>query len=139
MKKIMMFLLVAAAWLITSPLLAQSTTQGAIGGTVFDSTDAIVPSAAVVIHNNGTNAEVHLAVDASGYFKAPLLEPGTYTVTVTSPGFSLFRASNVIVQVGQLTTLEPHLATGSATQVVEVTAEAPVLNFESPDFSSTLN
>ncbi len=139
MKKIMTFLLVAAAWLITSPLLAQSTTQGAIGGTVFDSTDAIVPSAAVVIHNNGTNAEIHLTVDASGYFKAPLLEPGTYTVTVTSPGFSLFRASNVIVQVGQLTTLEPHLATGSATQVVEVTAEAPVLNFESPDFSSTLN
>jgi outer membrane receptor protein involved in Fe transport len=45
----------------------------------------------------------------------------------------------VTVQVGQMTTLLPHLKTGSATATIEVTAEAPVLNFESPDFSSNLN
>jgi hypothetical protein len=139
MKKMMMFLLLAVGCWLGTPLLAQSTTQGAIGGTVFDTTEALVPKAAVTIHNNGTNADIHLAVDDSGYFKAPLLEPGTYTVTVAAAGFKEFRANNVIVQVGQLTTLTPHLATGSASQVVEVTADAPILNFESPDFSSNLN
>jgi len=132
-------LLLAVACAGTGMVFAQSSTQGAIGGTVFDPTDASVPNAKVLVHNDGTNAEIQLTADASGYFKAPLLEPGTYTVTVSSPGFSEYRAKTVVVQVGQLTTLEPHLKTGSETSVVDVTADAPILNFESPDFSSNLN
>ena len=131
--------LLGAVCLITGPVLAQTSTQGAIGGTVFDTTEAVVSKAGVRIHNNGTNAEIRLTADESGFFKAPLVEPGTYTVTVVANGFKDYRANNVIVQVGQLTTLAPHLATGSASQVVEVTADAPVLNFEGPDFSSNLN
>jgi Carboxypeptidase regulatory-like domain/TonB-dependent Receptor Plug Domain len=129
----------AAAFLAATPLFAQTSTQGAIGGTVFDATDSVVTKASVTIHNNGTNAEIRLAVDDSGFFKAPLIEPGTYTVTIVANGYKDFRANAVIVQVGQLTALTPHLATGSSTQVVEVTAEAPVLDFESPSFSSNLN
>ncbi len=125
--KLMMkqMLLAVLLCLVAGPALAQSTTQGAIGGTVFDTTDAVVPKAAVTIHNVGTNAEIHLIADDSGFFKAPLIEPGTYTVTVVASGFKDYRATNVIVQVGQQTTLMPHLETGSASQVVEVSAEAP--------------
>lgn len=134
-----MLLIAAITCLATAPIFAQSTTQGAIGGTVLDTTGAVVGGAAVNIHNNGTNAEINLTSDNSGYFKAPLLEPGTYTVTVTSNGFTQYRANTVIVQVGQLTSLEPHLTAGSSSQIIEVTAEVPVLNTESPDFSSTLD
>jgi hypothetical protein len=122
-----------------SAVLAQSTTQGAIGGTVYDPTGAVIPNATVRIHNDGTNAESTVTADASGNFNAPLLEPGTYTVTIAAPGFEGYAAKSVTVQVGQMTTLLPHLKTGAATSTVEVTAEAPVLNFESPDFSSNLN
>ena len=118
---------------------AQSSTQGAIAGTIFDSTGAVVGKASITIHNTATNAEIHLISDDSGYFKAPLVEPGTYTVTVNSGGFSASRTTGVSVQVGQLTEISPRLKTGEATAVVEVTAEAPVLNFDSPDFSSNLN
>jgi hypothetical protein len=118
---------------------AQSTTQGAITGTVEDSTGAVVPNAIVLIHNNGTNADRTLTADGSGYFKDPLAEPGVYTVTVTAPNFEKYESTNVVVQVGQATTLEPKLKAGAETTTVEVTAQAPVLNFESPDFSSNLN
>jgi hypothetical protein len=118
---------------------AQSTTQGAIAGTAEDATGAVISAATITIHNDATNAEQHLTADSSGYFKAPLLEPGSYTVTVASPNFKEYRASKVTVQVGQVTTLEPKLTVGGSDQVVEVTGEAPVLNFESPDFSSNLN
>ena len=97
---------------------AQSTTQGGISATVEDSTAAAVPGAAITIHNNGTNAEQHLTADSSGYFKAPLLEPGTYTVTIDAAGFGSYKADDVVVQVGQLTSLEPHLKVGSANSVV---------------------
>ena len=139
MKIMKRLALLAAACLTAGTMLAQSSTQGAIGGTVFDTTGAVIGNATVTIHNNGTNAEIHLTADGSGYFKAPLLEPGTYTVTVNSPGFSDSKTNQVTVQVGQLTDVSPKLVTGASTSVVEVTAEAPVLNFDSPDFSANLN
>jgi hypothetical protein len=119
--------------------LAQSTTQGAIGGTVFDASGAVIAQATVTIHNDGTNAEQTVTSDASGYFKAPLLEPGTYTVTVAATGFEGFK-TNALVVLGHLTELTPHLATGAASTVVEVSAqEIPLLNFDSPDFTATLD
>ncbi len=117
----------------------QSTTQGAIAGTVEDATSAVIPGAAITIHNEGTGAEQHLTADSKGYFDASLLEPGSYTVTVSAPGFGDLKSSSVIVQVGQVTTLEPHLKAGAGNQVVEVSAETPVVNLESPDFTSNLN
>jgi hypothetical protein len=119
--------------------LAQTSTQGAITGTVVDSTAAAVPNADVTIHNNGTNAEIKLKSDASGFFKDPLAEPGTYTVTVEAPGFDTFKTPNVIVQVGQVSQVMPTLKTGGEATTVEVTTAAPILNFDSPDFSSNIN
>ena len=120
-------------------LLAQSTTQGAIGGTVEDTSGAVVAKATVTIHNVGTNAEVVILSDDSGYFKAPLLEPGSYTVTVSAPTFSDYRAKDVVVQVGQQTEVAPRMALGSATTVVEVSADTAVLNYESADVSAELS
>ena len=48
---------VAAVLCLGSQASAQSTTDGAIGGTVLDTTGAVVPNATVLVHNNGTNAE----------------------------------------------------------------------------------
>src|SRR6266571_5065914 len=117
---------------------AQSTTQGAIGGTVVDASGAAVPGAAVTLHNDGTNAEFKMAADASGYFKAPLVPPGTYTVTITAAGFGTYSAKTVPVTVGSLTELRPELKTGSTVETVEVNGVAPVLQFASPEVSSTL-
>ncbi|MDR3734331.1 MAG: TonB-dependent receptor [Acidobacteriaceae bacterium] len=118
---------------------AQSTTQGSISGTVFDKTNAVVSGATVVIHNDGTNAEIKLTSGSDGFYKAPLLEPGTYTVTVSAPGFNAYHATKVTVQVGQTTNLVPTLSAGAESTTVEVVAQAPVINFESPDFASNLN
>ena len=118
---------------------AQSSTQGAIAGTVEDATSAVVGKASITIHNDGTNAEEHLTADDSGYFKEPLLEPGTYTVTITSPSFEKYVANRVTVQVGQLTNVMPHLTVGGASDTVMVSAEAPILNTDSPDFASNVN
>jgi hypothetical protein len=117
----------------------QSTTQGAISGTVEDVTSAVIPGAAVTVHNDGTGAEQHLTADSKGYFDASLLEPGTYTVTISAAGFGDFKTSTVIVQVGQVTSVESHLKAGAGNQVVQVSADTPVLNFESPDFTTNLN
>ncbi|HEY5213813.1 MAG TPA: TonB-dependent receptor [Acidobacteriaceae bacterium] len=135
-KRLLMAAVFSASAVVMS---AQSSTQGAISGTVEDVTNAIVPGASVTIINNGTNATQHLTADGRGYFNAPLLEPGLYKVTVVSPGFGQYEVNPVTVQVGQVTSLMPHLKVGAENQTVQVSAETPVLNFESPDFTSNLN
>ena len=120
-------------------LSAQSTTQGSISGTVEDSSGASVPGATVNIKNAATGFAVSLVADASGYYKAPLLEPGTYSVAISAAGFANYRADNVVVVVGQVTSVEPHLAVASSTAEVVVTEQAPVMNLESPDFTDTLD
>lgn len=132
--------LLCSAFLLTASVaLAQSTTQGAISGTVEDASGAAIPNAAVTVHNTGTNADIHLTSDQSGYFKAPLLDPGTYTVTIKAQGFGTETDSSVAVVVGQNTTVSPHLKAGSESTTVEVSADAVQLNFETPDMTATLN
>ena len=132
-------LCIAILGLACSPMLAQSTTQGGIAGTVFDATDAVVANAKVTIHNDATNADVVATSGDSGEFRAPLLAPGTYTVTIVAPGFKVQRSTGVVVQVNSMTEDDTHLTTGSATQTVEVTAALPVINFDTPAFGGQLS
>ena len=118
---------------------AQSTTQGAIAGSVLDASGAVIPGANVSILRTATGFTITLVSDSSGYFKAPLLEPGDYTVSISATNFARYRAEHVIVLVGQVTSLEPRLAIASSSTEVVVTEQAPVMNLESPDFTDTLN
>src|SRR5215472_5362291 len=88
------------ALMLGTLLVAQSTTDGAIGGTVFDANGAVVPKAQITIRNNGTNAEQSVVADDSGYFRAIKLQPGSYTLSINQKGFAAFKAEQVIVQVG---------------------------------------
>ncbi|WP_035347357.1 TonB-dependent receptor [Edaphobacter aggregans] len=133
------------AWLaalcsgICQPGHAQSATDGAISGTVTDTTDAAVSGAQVLVRNIGTGKEVSLTTDASGFYKAGLLQPGNYTVTVSATGFNSSRTDSIVVQLNQVTAVSPHLAVGSTSQTVEITADAPVLNFDSPVYGGHLD
>jgi hypothetical protein len=119
--------------------LGQSAVDGAIGGTVEDQSGSVLSGATVVIHSNGTNAEQTVTTDNSGFFRAIHLQPGVYTVTVSAPGFQVFRAPALTVQVGSL--VDPHvkLKVGSEGTTVEVTSQAPSVNTTSPDFSQTID
>jgi outer membrane receptor protein involved in Fe transport len=134
----LLFAFVIALTLCGSAL-AQSTTDGAIGGTVYDVNGAVVPNATVVVHNNGTNAEQRIATDASGYYRVRALQPATYTVTVSSQGFAPYKAENVIVQVGSLTDVSPRLGVAGAAETVTVSAETPQINTATPDFAPVVD
>src|ERR1051326_1295507 len=110
------------ATLCSALVYAQSTTDGAIGGTVYDSTGAVVANAKITVHNNGTNAEQTITSDASGYYRVTGLQPGSYTANISS-----------------VTDLSPRLGVGGTTETGEVTADVPQINTTSPEFAPTLN
>ena len=119
--------------------LAQSTTTGAIGGVVTNPNKEVVPGADVTVKNLETNKEETATTDDTGRFKVANLQPGRYSVTVNSSGFSPMVAENVIVEVGRETPLEVSLSVGPVTGSVDVSAEAPVINTTQQDFSTNIN
>ena len=135
LRPLMVTLLVMGSTL----LIAQSTTDGAIGGTVYDSHGAVVANAKITVRNNGTNAEKATTTNDTGYFRVTSLQPGAYTVNIAQQGFAPYKAEQVIVQVGSVTDVSPRLGVGTTTETVEVTAEAPQINSTSPEFAPTLD
>jgi hypothetical protein len=134
--------LVTVALLVISSsalLVAQSTTDGAIGGTIYDSSGAVVPNAKITVHNKGTDAEQTVISDASGYYRVTSLKPGAYTVSVSGGSLAPFRAEEVIVSVGSVTDLSPRLKVGGTAETVDVTAEVPQINLTSQEVATTLN
>jgi Carboxypeptidase regulatory-like domain/TonB-dependent Receptor Plug Domain len=120
-------------------LTAQTSSQGAITGTVTDPSGAVIGNAAVTIQSKETNAISKTTTDASGFFNVPLLDPGDYKVTITAAGFANYTADNVVIVVGQVTSLLPHLALASSSAEVVVTEQDPVINTSSPDFTSSID
>src|SRR5262249_61201152 len=89
---------------------AQSTTTGSIGGVVSNPNKEVVTGAAVTVKNIGTNREDSATTDDTGRFKVANLQPGNYTVTVNSAGFSPSTVENVVVEIGRETNLEISLS-----------------------------
>src|SRR2546430_4416791 len=77
--------------------MAQSTTTGAINGTVTNPNKEVVAGATVTAKNNGTNKEDTATTDDNGGFKNTNLQPRTYTVTIKGSGFVPVFKSAVVV------------------------------------------
>src|SRR5829696_10523655 len=107
---------------------AQSTTQGAVGGTVKDPQRAVVANASVTVKNEETNKEVTATTDDEGRFRVVQLDPGNYAVTINASGFAAYTQQKVVVEVGRVTPLDINLSLAGAQETVQVTSEAPVIN-----------
>ena len=94
---------------------------GSISGTVLDPAGAVVPGAAVLIHNQETGGERRLETDAAGTYAAPSIPIGRYTVTVTHDGFAPQSRTDVALTVGQASRVVITLRTGTVSEQVSVT------------------
>ena len=119
--------------------MAQSNTTGAINGAVTNPNKEVVTGATITVKNNDTNKETTATTDDNGGFKVTNLDPGTYTVTVNASGFAPFSNAGIVVEVGRSTPVEVGLSLQGVTGTVQVTAEAPVINNSSQDFTSNVN
>ena len=106
---------------------AQATASSTLQGTITDHSGASVAGAQVVAKNKGTDLTRTATTSDTGYFRFDLLSAGTYTVTVTKTGFAT-TTETVELLVGQVGTVNAELKTGSMSEVIEVTTEAPIVD-----------
>ena len=107
--------------------IAAQETRGNISGTVRDA-QGVVPGAMVAVTNVDTQVSQTLVTNDSGYFEAPLLNPGNYTVTVQMTGFRTATRTSISLGVGQQLTVPFMLEVGTITEEVVVRAETPLLD-----------
>jgi outer membrane receptor protein involved in Fe transport len=118
---------------------AQSTTDGAIGGTVTDQSGAVMPKASVTTKNLSTGATAVGTTDEGGRYQVIHLQPGVYSVEITASGFAVFKATSITVEVGRTTSVDATLGVESQRETVIATAEAPVITTDRADFSTNIN
>jgi hypothetical protein len=122
------FPLICSALLIlsmaVSPALSgQSSTTGALTGTVKDSSGAVVPNATVTVTSNDTGQARTATTSVNGTYTVGFLAPGDYRVKFEASGFSTATVPSVTVNVTETPVLDQVLTVGSQAQQVEVRGE----------------
>src|SRR5438105_1934671 len=122
-------LFVVLVWLCSSlPAVAQGV--GSIGGTVMDTTGAVLPGATVTLSSAqgtvGSNQET--TSDTRGAYQFLRLVPGTYIVRATMQGFRPAEQRNIQVSSDQTARADLTLSIGQLEEGVVVSGEAPLLD-----------
>src|SRR5947207_13025818 len=104
------------------------TTSATIMGRVLDPSKAAVVGADVQATNVDTGSTYKGATNGTGLFSIPGISPGNYRISVTKPGFRSIVKPDVVLHLQEVVALNFDLPVGSASEVVTVTAGAPMVN-----------
>lgn len=118
---------------------AQTGGDGAISGTVTDSTGAVIPNATVVAHNNSTGVETKRTTSSDGLYSISPLIPGSYSLTVSAAGFQTFKQENLTVLALNNLGFNVPLKAGAQSEMVTVTAAPPALDTTSASLGGTID
>ncbi len=122
------FGLLLSVLFIAAPAFSQAANQGQIQGGVFDQSGGVIVGAMVTVTDVARGVSRTLTTDNAGAYVAPNLNPGTYSVKATAPGFQTVEHDNIVVEVGKTVRVDATLPPGAQTQAVTVTSEAPSLD-----------
>src|SRR5687768_12369031 len=106
------------------PAAAAQTVTGTIHGTVIDTSGGVLPGATVTVRNTDTGAERTVVANDSGFYSAPFVQLGTYSVRAELAGFGAVVRDGIRVGLNETRVvdfkLDPKL-----TALVTVTGDVP--------------
>ncbi|HEY4960395.1 MAG TPA: carboxypeptidase-like regulatory domain-containing protein, partial [Terriglobales bacterium] len=117
---------------------AQST-GGRITGRVTDPSGAVIPDATVAITNDATGLSNRTQTSKGGDYSFPTVAVGTYTIEFEATGFKKLTRKQVALDLNQTLTVNGTLQLGAATETVEVTSEAPLIDTSSTQLGATVD
>jgi hypothetical protein len=139
-KRLSVAMAVAVLTVVCSiPVVAQTSGNGNITGTVKDSGGAIVPGATVVVTNTDTGVSRTLTTNGDGIYVANFLLPGHYEVDASAASFGKVQRKNLLLTVGEVLTIDAALPVSSVTSAIEVTADSPILDTQKTEVSQTFD
>ena len=131
MRKILLAALLAAL------LATAQTPTGTVNGRVLDATSAPVASTPVSLLNINTGVAVPTETNADGYYSFPLVQPGSYRLTLEKSGFQKF-ATEFELQVGQTARVDVNLVVGQVSETVNVNERAVLIESETSSLGQVI-
>jgi Carboxypeptidase regulatory-like domain len=125
--------------LLASTLSAQSQSGASISGVVRDTTGAVLPGVTVEASSPALIEKIRNGVsDDQGVYRIINLNPGTYTVTFTLPGFSTVKRDGLELTGGFTATVNAELRVGALEETVTVSGQSPLVDVQSATQRQTL-
>lgn len=133
------FLFVLLIALISPPLgLGQvDYSTATVRGTVSDPQHLLVAAAQVTITNPTTGFSRTMTTGPDGEYHFPLLTPGNYQIQAEAHGFAK-AVGSLSLSVGEIVNYDFHLQIGSASAIIEVSGEAPLVQVEQTQQANTI-
>ncbi len=119
--------------------LCQTSTTGAIRGTLTDPQGAMIGTGVVTVTSQSTEAVRTAKTDKGGQYTVGLLPPGLYTVTITAPGFKTENPGSITVVITETARVDAQLVIGSESDTVDVTSLAPALQVENATLGTVVD
>jgi Carboxypeptidase regulatory-like domain/TonB dependent receptor len=132
--------LVILSILAIQPLFAQNQEVAAtLSGAVTDPTGLPVTGAQVTLASTQNGIVRTYTTQDSGLFTFTLLPPAVYSLNVNVAGFKDYKQQGITLIAGETAQQNVHLTIGSATETIEVTSQAPLVNAENANISSDIS
>jgi hypothetical protein len=129
--------LVCLLFLMPCTLPAQQS--GSINGAVTDESGGAIPNAQVVLTNAAQGTTFNATSNSTGEYGFPALEPGTYNLQVTAPGYKQYDATGIVLRVSRQERVDARLSIGAVTTQVQVVgSDLGMVQTESPEVSFTI-
>ncbi|HEV2276211.1 MAG TPA: TonB-dependent receptor [Acidobacteriaceae bacterium] len=134
-----MILLISLVSFAARIALCQSNAvDGAVDGYVHSASGDALNAAQVTLLNVNTNISQKTATDDQGYYRFPLVQVGTYQLSVTAPGFDTYLQNGIVLTVGQTARVDATMRIGAVSETVAVVAESPMMETSSAVVGSVL-
>lgn len=139
MSRALFTLLPAVAIVATLSATAEAAEVGSVRGTVVDDTGGPVPGAVVTLSGPSIAGERSAVTDADGTFRIPSVPPGTHDLLIKHDSFAPQKMS-ITVRLDETTTVPVKLSLkGTASDVIVVDEELPVIDTTRSAFSTELS
>ncbi len=118
---------------------AQNLQNGAVRGTVYDSTHAAVPGVKLTLTSIATGIKRELTTDADGGYDFENVAPGEYQLTAELSGFATTTVKAIVVNIGSAVPVDVALPVKGQTQSVEVVANIAPVDTSTAGITQLLN
>lgn len=132
-----LLLMILAVVFFSATAQAQTMT-GNISGTVTDTSGAVIVDAKVTATNTATNITTSTVSNHEGIYSLRYLQVGRYTVSVEANGFARLLTQPFALEAVHEAKVDATLRPGATSTVVEVTADAAILNTQNGMISTTI-
>ncbi|HET6932624.1 MAG TPA: TonB-dependent receptor [Candidatus Acidoferrum sp.] len=132
--------LVAAVLLVFAGFsLRAQTNDGAIAGSVVDSSGGAITGAEIVATGVDTHSVYNTVSSSTGAYRFTNLALGTYNLTVTAKGFKVAQFTGVVVQINSTVSLDVTMQPGDVKETLTVIADAPTVQTETSDIGTVVD